>query len=434
MGLARAYLIFVVILLTFQNGFCEVKALNNVNQLAIKLPKVEIEQAIHLAYGALKKMVRFDGQVLQVSIRDNGKPDEQKYDYLIQARAVSAVAKYQRQFPKLADPELLKSLVQKLIGRSVVPVGRNGMAFQMNERDSKSDLPRFSFEGTGLGFIALMEADAVSPGILDSKIENGIVSYLLSCLNPNGSQKVDSAHNCPNDQNLPQPLIYPASSIYSLWLAFERSRNENVREAAHTALTFAVGENLRLTSHIPGNWLLMSIAKALQHTHTPTANSVLLYHEAREIVFAALASQIKDPLDTEWIGTFKLPFGRSVPSINANLQGLTEIYSKLNEKKEIMDRIREAYQSALRYLLNAQIKEGRFATLWHRTALFKQRGPFDGNRVQLSVDKDINQLTLGLRLRGRSYFSLYPIFLVKNEHTIESLVTLLNFYDRDLLR
>lgn len=337
---------------------------------AISTQTDDVRIAINRSADYLIKNTKADGMF---EYRINMNPAinvKEKYNILRHAGAMYAMSMYYQLHPddniRSAVKRAGKYLRNEAIG--TLPGKENMLAVLSTPQDSQGGEPlQAKLGGTGLGLVALLNLENISPGFTPLADLCKLGQFLVSMQREDGSfsSKYLPSEGGVNDAW--QSLYYPGEAILGLLMLYEKDPSAIWIDSASKALAYLARSRKNKTDVPADHWALLATEKllSLKNKDRLTGTRELLIDHAIRICDAILKRQISEPERPEYDGGFSMD-GRTTPAATC-LEGLMAACSFLPRDHDTRKRIGSAVHRGIAFLLNAQIKEGPFAGAFPRS-------------------------------------------------------------------
>jgi hypothetical protein len=323
----------------------------------------QVSRAISLAAGYLERACGPDGKfVYEVNIASGRQSSS--YDIVRHAGAMYALAMVNRAHP---DPNAVGALIRaaRFMRQSYIgPGARPGQVAVWSEplaepsKDHQHASPeRFAELGaTGLGLVALVAAREADPKSVPLEELQALGRFALFLQRDDGSFVHKYGERSGPVPNWQSPY-YPGEAALGFIALYEADHSREWLMAAGKALSYLAKSRVALTTVPPDHWALIATAKLLpycEQVECSTSREVLIRH-AIQVCESILREQFKGAAPAGLDGAFD-PSGHTVPTATHS-EGLLAAREFL-PKDELRDRIEEATQRGIAFLLRAQIVSG----------------------------------------------------------------------------
>lgn len=322
-----------------------------------------VDDAIKQSSSYLVKASKKDGMF---EYRINMNPTvkvKNKYNILRHAGTIYAMSMYYERFPDKNMRSAIKRSGKYLRDEFILPLsGKDNMlAIWSKPEVNRSGKPlQIKLGGTGLGLVALLSIEKISPGftpLADLKALGRSIVYMQK---EDGSFYSKYIPSMGGRQNIWQSLYYPGEAALGLLMLYEYDSSNMWLKSAYQALEY-LARSRENSTHIPADhWALLATEKilSLENSNELPISRPLLINHAIQICETMLRDQIDNPEQPEYDGGF-CEDGRTTPTAT-RLEGLLAALSFLPPNHEIRKRINFSLHRGISFLLRAQIKEGEF--------------------------------------------------------------------------
>ncbi len=231
--------------------------------------------------------------------------------------------------------------------------------------DSKTDpevkTNQAKLGGAGLGLVALLKIEMVSPGFTPLSTLQSLGRFIVFMQKPNGGfySKFSPSEGGRDDSWT--SLYYPGEAALGLMMLYQKDKNEKWLKAAIKAMEYLALDRKGKNTVPPDHWALLATEQIFKVNppKTVTIPGKLLKNHAIQICNTFLKTQITDPKKERLYGSF-LNHGRTTPT-STRLEGLIAAHSFLSENTGYQKKIVTAISKGIVFLSNAQIKDGEFS-------------------------------------------------------------------------
>lgn len=328
---------------------------------------IQLNQSIHLAANYLLNNCDETGKF---TYRINTNPNisiNNKYNLLRHAGSLYALTMYEQRYPNGKTRYTLvrgAQFLHQMIAPLSIP--QDILAVWSDPKITGSNSPlQAKLGGTGLGLVALASIEPIKPGTTPLKTLKKMGHFLLFMQKEDGSfsSKYVPSQGGKNDKWT--SLYYPGEAALGLLMLYEQDPSPLWITGAVKALTYLAkiraGKKIVEADH----WALLATSKLLQINNRDLTQlksiekSTLLQH-ARQVAESILATKAKLPKTSIKYGSF-MADGRTTPTAT-RLEGLLATLTFLpQENKLLRDRITTAVTEGLSFLLQTQIRVGKYA-------------------------------------------------------------------------
>lgn len=324
---------------------------------------VEINHAIELATSYLERACGPDGKfVYQVNIASGR--ESPSYDIIRHAGAMYALAMANRAHP---DPRAVAALTRaakflrlSYIGPGVRPgqqvVWSQPLAGGPDRGQSKSQERYAELGATGLGLVALAAVREVDPQSAPLEELQDLGRFALFLQRDDGSfvhKYLAGSGPVPNWQS----PYYPGEAALGFIALYEADHSRKWLSAAGKALSYLARSRTGVSPLPADHWALIATAELLRFSNQ--IDSIVSREELRQhaanICNSILRDQFRGSPSVGLDGAFD-PTGKTAPAAT-RLEGLLAALEFL-PKGELWDRINEATNRGIAFLLRAQVTSG----------------------------------------------------------------------------
>ena len=228
------------------------------------------------------------------------------------------------------------------------------------EVNGSDDPLQIKLGGTGLGLVALLSIDKISPGFTPLPDLKALGRSIVYMQKKDGSFYSKYIPSMGGNQGNWQSLYYPGEAALGLLMLYEKDRSSIWLESAYKALEY-LARSRENSADIPADhWALLATAKILSlenRNEVPISRGLLVNH-AVQICETIIREQINDPARPTYDGGFNED-GRTTPTAT-RLEGLLAVLSFIPRTHDIYERINSSIPRGIFFLVQAQIKEGKF--------------------------------------------------------------------------
>jgi len=329
------------------------------------LSSSDLETAIDKAAQYLLRSVQPDGSfVYRVNMNPRVEVRE-TYNVLRHAGAIYAMGQYYELHPSPPMQTALEKAAGFLLKNAVasIPDREDLLAVWSKPEINLGDTPpQAKLGGTGLGLVALLTVDQVSPGFVDVETCRKLGRFLLYMQKEDGGfhSKYIPGEDGRNDDWV--SLYYPGEAALGLVMLYEKDRSAVWLHGAARAIAYLARTRSGRQRVEPDHWALLATARLVKHADELdriVSKETLLQH-AGQICESILADRSAMPLGYRLSGCFS-DDGRTCPTAT-RLEGLLAALTFLPaEKTELRSRISLAVRSGTRFLIASQIQSGKYA-------------------------------------------------------------------------
>ena len=321
-----------------------------------------LRESISLAVGYLCNRCDRDGRfVYRVNMNPRIRVSR-KYNELRHAGTIYALAAYKKETD--SDPEVTAALtrsVRFLRRRCLDKVpGHDGvLAIWSRRKLTGESVPdQVKLGGVGLGLVGFLSAAPYVDSGPPLEELRGLGNFLVRAQKPDGSFYSKFVPSCGGFDDSWVSLYYPGESALGLLMLYEVDPDPTWLETAASSLGYLARSREGKTSLPADHWALIATEKLLPLYHlcdAPVSREQLIQH-AMKVSESILRSQIKAG-DPAYVGSFSKT-GDTAPTAT-RLEGLLAALAYLPD--DALDRVTNAINAGMKFLLNAQVQDGRYA-------------------------------------------------------------------------
>jgi len=293
-----------------------------------------------------------------------------KYNILRHAGAVYALAMYagQSNYKNVRDKNVRDALERSarfLIEKTIRPVpGKNDILaiWSPAKMCGRKGNDTAKLGGTGLGLVALIEAEKIIPGIISKEDLGRLGRFLLYMQKNDGSFYSKYIQEKGGRDDSWTSLYYPGEAALGLLMLYEKDPSPEWLQGAADAMSYL--SRIRYNKIIveADHWALIATAKLLKmydHSRQPVPKETIVQHGVK-ICRSMLTGVPKYHEESPEYGALTESGFTTQTAIR--LEGLLSAISFLPEsEKHFKIQAVSAVQQGLVFLLRSQIKEGRHA-------------------------------------------------------------------------
>jgi hypothetical protein len=335
-----------------------------------------VDDAINRSASYLVKITKEDGMF---DYRVNMDPTikvKDKYNILRHAGTIYAMSMYYERHPDENMRSAIERAGRYLQNESILPVpGKDNMlAIWSKPEVNRSGKPlQIKLGGTGLGLVALLSIENISPGFTPLPDLKALGQSIIYMQKEDGRFYSKYIPSVGGSQDNWQSLYYPGEAALGLLMLYEKDPSSIWLKSAYQALEY-LARSRENSADIPADhWALLATARILSlenNSELPMSRASLVNH-AIQICETMIREQIDDPDRPKYDGGFSED-GRTTPTAT-RLEGLLAAFSFLPRNHEMHKLINSSVPRGISFLVRAQIKEGEFTGAMPR-AVGKKRG------------------------------------------------------------
>jgi outer membrane murein-binding lipoprotein Lpp len=289
-----------------------------------------------------------------------------RYNVLRHAGAIYALCQRQTWMPHDEVPEAIRRAVTFLQRETFMRLpGRDDLLaiWSPPALTGTSGPLEAKLGGTGLGLVALVDAESIVQGLSQRDDLMALGEFLIYMQRPDGSfysKFIPSAGGRRGDWI---SLYYPGEAALGLVRLHEFSGDRRFGHAARRALLFLADSRAGQAKVPADHWALLATASLMNKdsgmSPSEDERQRLILHAA-QIATAMLAEQRRSNRSPYTWGAFTSD-GRTTPTAT-RVEGLMAALTILpDEQAALRDQIKAACDDATRFLLAAQVRDGPFA-------------------------------------------------------------------------
>ncbi len=323
----------------------------------------DLDRAIDQAAGYLVLHVEQDGRFVYRVHLDDNVDIPPKYNMLRHAGSIYALTQYHDLRPNVSTRRVLVQAGRFLQSQiDEAPEVPDVLAVWSNPGVNHGTDPRKAkLGGTGLGLVALTRLERIEPELTPSTTLEQLGNFLLFMQKDDGSFYSTFHPDFPGRDDSWTSLYYPGEAALGLLLLHDCQPDQDWVAGASEALTYLARSRANQKAVPADHWALLATAQlfSLSGSDREEVNAPLLIGHAAQICRHMLAEQKPQNGNPTLKGCFS-PDGRTTPTAT-RLEGLQAALTFLPKKEfsELRSDIQIACHLGVRFLLDAQIKNGR---------------------------------------------------------------------------
>ena len=335
-----------------------------------------VDDAMNRFASYLVKATKKDG-IFEYRINmDSTVKVKDKYNILRHAGAIYAMCMYYERCPDENMQSAIERAGRYLRDESILPISLkdNMLAiWSKPEVNGSGKPPQIKLGGTGLGLVALLSIEKISPGFTPLPVLNALGQSIVYMQKEDGSFYSKYIPSMGGLQDKWQSLYYPGEAALGLLMLYEKDPSNIWLKPAYQALEYLARSRENSTDIPADHWALLATEKilSLENSNELPISRALLINHAIQICETMLLDQINNPERPKYDGGFSED-GRTTPTAT-RLEGLLAALSFLPPNHEIRERINSSIPHGISFLLRAQIREGEFTGAMPR-AVGRKRG------------------------------------------------------------
>jgi hypothetical protein len=323
-----------------------------------ELTQARLNESIELCAQYLRNARLPNGQFVY---RINLDPDVRvtpKYNMLRHAGTIYALASYHQKHPSAETQKVISKAVD-FLNSQIEPVPGNDGALTVWSRPeiNGSDSPlQAKLGGTGLALVALLSAHEAGAVPADIEHLRGLGRFLEFMQKPDGSFYSKFIPSEGGRDDSWTSLYYPGEAALGLTMLYEKDPQPRWLRAAVEAVSYlARSRKGRLFVEID-HWALLATER-LMALDDPSIPRELLLEHAVQICRSTLMTAVPPSEFRHW----GLRPDGSVCSTATRLEGLQAALQVLPEDEPLRPNIERAIEESTRFMVNSQVREGKFA-------------------------------------------------------------------------
>jgi hypothetical protein len=284
-----------------------------------------VNDAINRSASYLVKITKEDGKFEYRINMDPSIKVKDKYNIQRHAGALYAMCMYYERHPDENMWSAIERAGRYLQNESILPIpGKGNMlaVWSIPEVNGSDDPLQIKLGGTGLGLVALLSIEKISPGFTPLPDLKALGRSTVYMQKGDGSFYSKYIPSMGGNQGNWQSLYYPGEAALGLLMLYERDRSSIWLESAYKALEY-LARTRENSADIPADhWALLATAKILsleKRNEVPISRALLVNH-AIQICETIIREQINDPARPKYDGGFAED-GRTTPTAT-RLEGL----------------------------------------------------------------------------------------------------------------
>jgi hypothetical protein len=361
-------LILCVFFIKLYEGFSKEKS---------AFPKFDaVDDAINRSASYLVKITKKDGLFEYRTNMDPTIKVKNRYNILRHAGTIFAMSMYHERHPDENMWSAIERAGRYLQNESILPIpGKDDMlAIWSKPEVNRSGKPlQIKLGGTGLGLIALLSIENISPGFTPLPDLKALGQSIVYMQKKDGSFHSKYVPSMGGSQDDWQSLYYPGEAALGLLMLYEKDPSSIWLKSAYQALEYLARSRSNSADIPADHWALLATEKilSLENSSELPISRPLLVNHAIQICETMIREQIDSPEQPRYDGGFSED-GRTTPTAT-RLEGLLAALSFLPRNHEMQQLIHFSVPRGISFLLRAQIKEGEFSGAMPR-AVGKKRG------------------------------------------------------------
>lgn len=332
--------------------------------------KRNLLKAIEDSAGYLQMNVSKDGTFNYVINMNPEVKVKQRYNILRHAGAIYSMTQY---YELYKDEEILNSMFRagNYLKSMIEPLpGKENILAVWSRPDVNkvSKLHQAKLGGAGLGLIALVGIENISPGFTSLDDLRKIGEFILYMQKQDGSfysKYIPDKGELRDDWH---SLYYPGEAALGLLMLYEIDPSEKWSASAIKALEYLALKSKKKGA-VVDHWTLLATEKLLKSTGILSIdyNRQLLLDHATEISRLIIDEQINGAIQDVLNGGFTYD-GRTTPA-STRLEGLLAALNIITDDKILREKIKNSVESGMMFLMNSRVRNGQYKGAFTRSVL-----------------------------------------------------------------
>lgn len=227
--------------------------------------------------------------------------------------------------------------------------------------------------GAGLALVALVTAEKINPKLTSDKVLHGLAEFIIYMQNEDGSFCSKYIRGVGKDRSFIS-LYYPGEAMLGLMLMYERESTERWFKSALQGMLYLAESRKRSGKYLPDHWALIATEKIIKSwpakgSYSENDKKKILEH-ASCVAKVLKKDQIMDSSRKKLYGSY-LVDGRVCPAAT-RLEGLIAFVKTPGISEEMKQEVLKSCRAGIRFILQAQLKNGDFAGGFVRAVMKKQ--------------------------------------------------------------
>ena len=327
-----------------------------------QLPPEPLNAAIDAGVAYLVRNCMHDGRFVYRVNMDRSIHLERKYNMLRHCGVMYALAMYNDRY---ASPEVVEVLrrcglfLRSQIG--AVEELKDTLAVWSAPVITHSHSPLSAkLGGTGLGLAALCSLEKHLPHSTDISVLRSMGNFIIWMQKPDGSFHSKYVPSQAGKNGHWVSLYYPGEAALGLLLLYELDPDSKWLNASAKAIGYLAKLRRGFSNVEADHWALIATGKLLPRLEKSNAgiSKKLLLGHSSQIVDRILKDRVRDTDNSVLDGGFSED-GRVCPTAT-KLEGLIAASKYLQLDRGRKDKLLNAIKGGIKFLLAAQVKEGKF--------------------------------------------------------------------------
>ncbi|ABW66294.1 hypothetical protein [Desulfosudis oleivorans] len=329
-----------------------------------------VRQAVTMAANHLADQVTKNGQFVYQNNLNPKVRVAPGYNILRHAGTIYAMAMYDAAWPDKRVRAAMVKAGRYLQKEAVSPVpGKKNMSavWSLPEVNKTGAPVQAKLGGTGLGLVALLSIEAVSPGFTPMARLGDLGRFILYMQKPEGNfySKYIPGSGGPDDSWT--SLYYPGEAAFGLVMLYEKDPDPAWLDGAVRALTFLADSRRGAVSVPEDHWALIATERLLalsEPAAVPEGTKDLLTSHAIQI-----CTRMVDRYENSRKPGRKFASALSTTQVACTLEGLQAALALLPPDHLLRPRMRTVIEEGITFLIDAQVADGP-----HRGAIPRMAG------------------------------------------------------------
>jgi len=375
---------------------------------------------------SIQTAIKRSAKYLRKSVKDNGMFEyrinmdpifklKKKYNIIRHAGAIYAMAQYHELYPQ--DYEMRSAIERAgkyLRDEAIEPVSDNQemLAVWSKPQVNNSGKPlQAKLGGAGLGLVALLSIEKFHPDFTPLPDLRKLGRFIVYMQKQDGSFYSKYIPSEGGLQDRWKSLYYPGEAALGLLMLYEKDNSKTWADSAYKALEYLAKSSQSKDTVQVDHWALLATEKILSSKNFDLTQSQadLLQNHAVRICETIIDEQIISHYYPDFRGGFSID-GRITPT-SIRLEGLLAATSFIPLQYRQLSGIDRAIHRGISFLLNAQIKEGKYAGAYPRALKKIDQDSDDINKFNRRVTEiriDYIQHALSAMIGYANFLDYHP--------------------------
>lgn len=394
----RQVAFFIFLLSTFFAG-------NTWSAQSKAVEKELLTLGIERATKSLMKLVKPNGQFIYKLNLNPEVEVQNSYNILRHAGSIYALSMSYLEKP---EPEVKHAILQTgmfLKRETLAPMFGEGTlaVWSLPEVNRLKKLPQVKLGGLGLGLTALVQVKSVSQESISLKALQAIAQSILYMIKEDGDYYSKFIPAKGGLQDNWRSLYYPGEAALGLLSLYEIDPSPIWFEGAYSILAQLAEERKNSSDVLPDHWALIATNKLLTSSSPKKfkPDVKLLKDHVAQICLKMLGEQLLDRSQLRQYGGFVIDT-RTTPTAT-RLEGLLAAYEILEQDSGLRKKILKACDLGIAFLLDSQIKKGKYQGMIPRAKLMK----LESLKGSKAFNKRVSEVRIDYIQHGLSAFVQY---------------------------